>query len=161
MTRIYVLITALALGGVACAHQPRSYSFAVNQPKEAIDVLVKTLASNGLSKVDVDRDKGTVTTRWFDTGYKFRELSETDDGPNREYSTDVFLRYRISVGQQAGRQTVTLQTDVQRCSPLDAVITPTGVEGSCVPMSVLLPSHQKQSDALGAKLQSALNGDAG
>lgn len=160
MNRTHFLITSLALtlAGVGCAHQPRPYSFTVGERKEAIDVVVKTLASNGLSNVDVDRSNGIVTTRWFDTGYRFREISEVDNGPLREYPTNVFLRYRVSVGQQAGQQTVTLQTDAQRCSPVDAIVTSKGVEGSCVPMSVLMPSHQKEADELGAKLRAALSG---
>jgi hypothetical protein len=58
-----------------------------------------------------------------------------------------------------GQQTLVLDTDVQRCSPTDSVITSKGVEGSCLPMTVMFPTQQKQVADLGSKLKLALAGD--
>jgi hypothetical protein len=161
MKRVYPIAIAVALSSFACAHPPKSYSFALEQPREAIDVVVKTFASNGLKDVAVDRSKGTITTRWFDTGYRFREIGDVDNGPHREYYTDVFLRYRVLLASVNGQETVTLATDVQRCSPIDSLITATGVDGSCLPMRALFPTQQKQVDELGSKLKLALEGPKG
>jgi hypothetical protein len=97
-------------------------------------------------------------TRWFDTGYRFREVNAIDNGPYAEYYTDVFLRYRISLMKKDGQQTVVLETDVQRCAPTDSVVTSRGVDGTCLPMSVVFPTQQKQVDDLGSKLKLALAG---
>ena len=159
MNRIYPIAIAVALSSLACAHAPKAYTFAYEQPKYAVDAVVKTLAANGFKDVVVDPAKNTVMTRWFDTGYRFREISEIDNGPYSEYYTDVFLRYRISLMNQNGQQTLVLDTDVQRCSPTDSVITSKGVDGSCLPMSVMFPTQQKQVDDLGSKLKLALAGN--
>jgi hypothetical protein len=101
-TRHYVGTLRPALSSVTCAHAPKPYTFAYEQPRNAVDVVVKTLAANGFKDVAVDPAKNTVMTRWFDTGYRFREVNEIDNGPYREYYTDVFLRYRISLMKKGG-----------------------------------------------------------
>ena len=159
MNRIYPIAIAVALSSVACAHAPQPYTFAYEKPKNAVDLVVKALAANGFNDVAVDPAKNTVMTRWFDTGYRFREINEIDNGPHREYDTDVFLRYRISLMNKNGQQTLVLDADVQRCSPTDSVITSKGVEGSCLPMTVMFPTQQKQVADLGSKLKLALAGD--
>ena len=159
MKRIYPVAILVALSSVACAHTPKPYTFAYEQPKNAVDVVVKTLAANGFKDVAVDPANNTVMTRWFDTGYRFREVNAIDNGPYAEYYTDVFLRYRISLMKKDGQQTVVLETDVQRCAPTDSVITPRGVDGTCLPMSVVFPTQQKQVDDLGSKLKLALAGN--
>jgi hypothetical protein len=53
---------------------------------------------------------------------------------------------------------VTLETDVQRCSPTDTVITANGLDGTCLPMSEVFPTQQKQVEDLGSKLKLALAG---
>ena len=158
MKCIYPIAIAVALTGVACAHSPKPYTFTLEQPSNPVDVVVHTLAANGFKEVAVDPAKSTVTTRWFDTGYRFREIGEIDNGPYREYYTDVFLRYRISLMNNNGQQTLVLDTDVQRCSPTDSVITSKGVVGSCLPMTGMFPAQQKQVDDLGSKLKRALAG---
>jgi len=149
---------AVALSSVGCAHAPKPYTITLEQPRKVLDVVVKTLADNGFKDVAVDSSKKTITTRWFDTGYRFREIGDIDNGPKREYYTDVFLRYRISLMDKQGQQTLTVETDVQRCSPTDSVITGSGVVGSCLPMGVVFPTQQKQVDDLGSKLRVALAG---
>ena len=158
MNRIYPVAIVVALSSVACAHTPKPYTFAYEQPKNAVDVVVKTLAANGFKDVAVDPANNTVMTRWFDTGYRFREVNAIDNGPYAEYYTDIFLRYRISIMANDGQQRVVLETDVQRCAPTDSVITSRGVDGTCLPMSVVFPTQQKQVDDLGSKLKLALAG---
>jgi hypothetical protein len=158
MKRIYPIAILVALTGVACAHSPKPYTFTLEQPSPPLDAVVKTLAANGFKQVAVDAAKSTITTRWFDTGYRFREISDVDNGPKREYYTDIFLRYRISLLNENGHEKVTLETDVQRCSPTDSVITSQGVSGSCLPMTIVFPTQQKEVDDLGSKLKLALAG---
>ena len=158
MKRIYPVAIAVALTGIACAHSPKPYSFTLEQPRNAVDVVVQTLAANGFKDVTVDPAKNTVTTRWFDTGYRFRATSEINNGPTRKYYTDVFLRYRISLMNENGHEKVTLETDVQRCAPMDSVIASQGVDGSCLPMAVVFPTQQKEVDELGSKLKLAMVG---
>jgi hypothetical protein len=161
MKPIYPFAIALVLAGSACAHRPQSDSFTVAQSRNAVDVLLQTLAANGLKAVTVDRAHGTITTQWFDAGYRFRATNAINDGPTRKYDTDIFLRYRVSLVSQNGQQTVRLDTDVQRCSPSDSVITSKGVVGTCLPLGVLFPTQQKQADELGTKLKVALVGETG
>ena len=158
MKRIYPIAIVVALTGAACAHSPKPYTFTLEQPRNPVRVVVQTLAANGFKDVAVDPVKNTVTTRWFDTGYRFREISDIDNGPKREYYTDVFLRYRISLMNENGHGKVTLETDVQRCAPTDSVVTSYGVDGSCLPMTVVFPTQQREVDQLGSKLKLALAG---
>jgi len=158
MKRIYPIAIAAALLGLACAHSPTPYTFTLEQPRNAVDVVVQTLAANGFKEVAVDPAQGTVTTRWFDTGYRFRATNQINNGPTRRYYTDVFLRYRISLLNENGRGRVTLETDAQRCSPTDTVATANGAEGTCLPMSEVFPTQQKQVEDLGSKLKLALAG---
>jgi len=146
-----------ALGIAACAHAPQPYVFSSEQGGGDIDVVVKTLRDNGLVPARIDRKLGTVTTYWFDTGYHFRE---SDILETIQYPTNVYLRYRIGLSRDNGKETVVVDTDVQRCAPLDSNITSTGVTGTCYPMTVLFPTQQKQADALGEKLREALRGTA-
>ena len=158
MKRIYPIAIAVALSSIACAHSPEPYSFALQQPRNALNLVVQTLVANGFKDVAVDTAKNTVTTGWFDTGYRFRATSDINNGPTRKYYTDVFLRYRISVMKENGNEKVTLETDAQRCAPADSVITSKDVEGTCLPMTVVFPTQQKQVDDLGSKLKLALAG---
>jgi hypothetical protein len=153
MKSIHWLAVILALGGSACAHDPAPYQFSIGQTKNPIDVMVRTLAANGLKAEVVDRAGGDIVTRWFDTGYRFREI---DDFRPETYYTDIFLRYHVHLATVNGQQQVTLSADVQRCAPTDSIITSRGVEGSCQALSKIFPTQQKQEDELGAKLKLAL-----
>jgi hypothetical protein len=139
----------------ACAHSPQPYVFAANDNGRDVDLVVRTLQSNGLQTAEIDRKQGTVTTYWFDTGYRFRE---TDILNPNQYPTNIFLRYRVSLKHESGKSTVVLDTEVQRCAPLDVTVTASGVRGSCEPMTQIFPAQQKQVDALGEKLREALAG---
>jgi hypothetical protein len=152
-TAIATVLLTLGLG--ACAHAPQPYSFTVGQTGNDIDVVVHTLEANGLKPAQVDRQHATVTTLWFDTGYPFREI---DDFEHLHYYTDVFLRYHVSLKREGGKDTVVLAADVQRCAPEDSYVTAAGVTGSCQPMTILFPTQQKQMEALGDKLRTALAG---
>lgn len=147
----------LSLALAACAHSPKPYSFATEQAGNDVDVVVRTLQSNGLQMAEVDQKQGTITTYWFDTGYRFRETDVLDP---IQYPTNIFLRYRVSLKHDSGKESVVLDTEVQRCAPLDVTVTASGVRGSCEPMTGLFPAQQKQVDALGEKLKAALRGSA-
>jgi hypothetical protein len=144
-----------AVGLAACAHAPKPYTFVANPTGQDVDVVVQTLQASGLKPAAIDRNQGMVTTYWFDTGYQFRE---TDIRDSVQYPTNIFLRYRISLKRDGGKETVVLDTDVQRCAPLDVTVTAPGVTGSCEPMTSLFPTQQKQAEALGEKLRQALHG---
>jgi hypothetical protein len=149
-----VFALALPLGAAACAHAPEHYAFSSQETGNDLDVVVRTLQANGLAPAAIDRRLGTVTTYWFDTGYPFRQ---TDVAKSVQYPTNIFLRYRVSVSHGHGKETVILDTDVQRCAPLDVTVTASGVTGSCEPMTVLFPPQQKQAEALGEKLRQAMD----
>jgi hypothetical protein len=153
MKSIHWTVLALILGGTACAHAPEPYQFSVNQRKDPVDVVVRTLIANGFKPDVVDRKSGDIVTRWFDTGYRFRA---SDVSQTVQYDTDIYLRYRVRLAPVHGQEQVTLTADVQRCAPADSIITSKGVEGTCEPLSKVFPTQQKQADALGAKLKSAL-----
>jgi hypothetical protein len=156
MKRIYPIAIAVALSVVACAQTPKPYTFTLEQLQNPVNVVVQTLAANGFKEVAVDAAMGTITTQWFDTGYRFRATSDINNGPTRKYYTDVYLRYRISLADKNGQQTVTLETDVQRCSPSDSLISSKGVEGTCLPMTDVFPAQQNHVDELGTKLKLAM-----
>lgn len=148
-----------ALSGVlaSCAHATKDQSFSVSPeatPSQAIDRVLETLAHKRLAAGTVDRSKGTVTTRWFDTGYRFREI---DDDRPVDYYTDVFLRHRISLVRSGGKLDVTVSTDVQRCAPLDAVITATEVQGTCRRMDAVFPTQQRNIDRFVEDLRKAIS----
>lgn len=155
MKTYQLAIATFMLGSIACAHPPRPYRFSMADHRDDLDAVVQTLQKNGLEADIVDRQHRTVTTRWKDTGYRFREV---DDGRDLERETDIFLRYRVSLASSATGATVTLEGDVQRCSPLDAVVVTDAVRGVCEPMTVLPPSQQEQLDQLGANLRATLAG---
>jgi hypothetical protein len=148
----------LALSGtLSCAHAAKDQTFSVApeaSPSQAIDRVLETLAHERLAAGTVDRSKGTVVTRWFDTGYRFREI---DDDRPVDYYTDIFLRHRISVVPTGGKLDVTVSTDVQRCAPLDAVITATDVQGTCRPMTTVFPTQQNAIDRFVEDLRKAVS----
>jgi len=151
-----LMFLVLGLAETACAHAPQAYSFTIDRPQGDLDTVARILTQNGLAPTSVDRQGGIITTRWVDTGYRFRESNEIDDGPYREYETNVFLRYRVSIQGTNGKDIIVLETDVQRCSAIDSVITAEGVSGTCRPMSVLFPAQQEQTAQLGEKLRLGL-----
>ena len=104
-----------------CAHAPQSYTFAASGPRDgAINAVAVTLKKQGIEPGVIDYRAGTITSRWFDTGYRFREI---DDNRPLNYYTDIFLRHHILVSESSGTLNVAVKTDIQRCAPLDAVIT--------------------------------------
>ena len=155
MKAAYLSPALLAVAFAACAHEPKPYAFSAQPSANDLDVVVRTLQANGLKAAQIDRKLGTVTTYWFDTGYHFRE---TDILNPIQYPTNIFLRYRVSVSNDSGKQKVVLDTDVQRCAPLDVTVTASGVTGSCEAMTSLFPTQQKQAEAMGEKLRQALHG---
>jgi hypothetical protein len=148
-----IIIVTLGLG--ACAHAPEPYSFTAAQAPNDLDVLAHTLQSNGYKLAGVDAAQGTITTYWFDTGYRFREADDFANQDRDQY-TDIFLRYRVSVRRNGGQDKVVVATDVQRCSPLDSTVTAAGVSGTCLPLDKVFPTQQRQANALGDKLRQAL-----
>jgi hypothetical protein len=155
MKTLYTTALVLSLGAAACAHAPEPYHFTATPAPNDLDVIARTLEANGQKIAQLDRALGTITTYWFDTGYRFRDA---DDFANhdRDLYTDIFLRYHVSVRHDGGQDTVVVATDVQRCSPLDAYVTATGVSGTCQPLDKVFPSQQQQVNALGEKLRQAL-----
>ncbi len=157
MKAVHVSPILLSLGFVACAHAAKPYTFSSEHAANGIDVVVKTLQENGLRPAQIDRQQGVVTTYWFDTGYPF---GETEVMESVQYPTDVFLRYRISVTRQDGKDTVVLTPEAQRCAPLDVTVTAEGISGSCSPMPQLFPTQQEQVNTFGEKLRQAMGGAA-
>jgi hypothetical protein len=151
----FAAVVILALGLGACAHAPQPYSFTAAPTPNDLDVLARALEANGYQLASVDSAHATLTTYWFDTGYRFREV---DDFANhdRDLYTDIFLRYRVSVERNGGQDNVVVATDVQRCSPLDAQVTAAGVTGTCQRLDKVFPTQQHQVNALGDKLRQAL-----
>ncbi len=150
-----IAFIALTLGLGACAHAPQPYSFTAAQTPNDLDVLARTLESNGYKLASVDRAQSTITTYWFDTGYHFREVDSFADR-DRDLSTDIFLRYRVTIQRNGNQDNVVVATDVQRCSPQDSYVTAAGVTGTCQPLDKVFPSQQDQANALGDKLRQAL-----
>ena len=157
MRSIYPTVFVLAFGAMACAHKPKPYSFTTEQASDDVDLVVHTLVASGLQPATIDRKGGAVTTRWFDTGYRFRE---NDINSSIDQYTDIFLRHRITIERSSGKDSIRLETDVQRCSPTDSLVTATEVHGTCMPLAVLFPTQQKQIDQLGERLRRALAGSA-
>lgn len=155
MKAIAAAIGIVTLGAVGCAHGPEPYRFTAKPLANDLDVVVQTIKQSGLEPARIDRANDTVTTLWFDTGYRFREI---DDFRNVDYPTDVYLRYRVSIERQGGEENVVLHPDVQRCAPTDSYVTAAGVVGSCQPMDRLFPAQQRQVDELGNRLRAALAG---
>jgi hypothetical protein len=155
MKRTQLAMLTLGLGFAACAHAPKPYSFTAEQATNDVDVVVRTLVANGMKVTEVDRKAGKITTQWFDTGYKFRDSNDYSDD---SYQTDIFLRYQVRIEPAGGKENIVLNTDVQRCAPADSVVTSTGVQGTCLPMSVVFPTQQKQAEELGERLRVALAG---
>jgi hypothetical protein len=156
MHPIHLTVLAIATAAAAgCAHAPQPFSFTAAQAPNDVDLVVRTLVANGLQPAAVDRASGTVTTRWFDTGYRFRTNYR---GDSVAQYTDIYLRHKVSIRHANGKDTIVLDTDVQRCSPTDSLVTATGVRGTCLPLAVLFPTQQKQIDQLGERLRLALAG---
>ena len=150
-----ICITSLTAALCGCAHAPQSYTFTASGPRDgAINAVAATLKKQGIEPGVIDYRAGTITSRWFDTGYRFREI---DDNRPLNYYTDIFLRHHILVSESSGTLNVAVKTDVQRCAPLDAVITATEVEGSCQPMDFLFPTQQREIERLGKQLQEAVS----
>jgi hypothetical protein len=150
-----VLTASFVAALAGCGHGPQAYAFTAIAPRsQAIDAVAMTLKKHGLNPEIIDHQRGTVTTAWFDSGYRFRE---TDDNRPLNFYTDIFLRHRVSVVDAHGILNMALKTDVQRCAPLDALVTATEVQGSCQPMDFLFPTQRREIEKLGKQLQEAVS----
>ena len=95
-----ICTTSLMVALCGCAHAPQSYTFTASGPHDgAMNAVAATLKKQGIEPGVIDYRAGTITSRWFDTGYRFREI---DDNRPLNFYTDIFLRHHISVSESSG-----------------------------------------------------------
>ena len=95
-----ICTTSLMVALCGCAHAPQSYTFTASGSRDgAINAVAATLKKQGIEPGLIDYRAGTITSRWFDTGYRFREI---DNNRPLNFYTDIFLRHHISVSESSG-----------------------------------------------------------
>lgn len=146
MTRLVLSVGILAALG-ACAQAQRPVTFKSHQPAEqALDTLVRTLAEEGQSVERVDHKAGVVETQWQDTGFLYGQVQN---------QTASLVRRYVAVVAPSG--SVTLRVDVKRCAQGGFTIGSTDVRGACEAFDGVVTKQQEELDALGARLQGALD----
>lgn len=151
------LLTARSLLGVAfsvglwgCAEPQRPYQFTTPQmAREPIEALAAALTQAGHGPIVVDPKTGTVTTRWVDTG--------VHSGLLQEQEATVVLRYSATITRGAFGNEVTVAANAKRCAVHNFTLTEIDVQGTCAPMTRLLPQHQEELYRLGQRVQQAMS----
>jgi len=145
---------ALWLGLVlvaACAEVQLPVRFALAPAQAgpaAVDNLVRALAASGITPATVDRQTGIVQTEWQDTNFMYGQV--------QDQTATIVRRYTITLAPAGSGLEVLVRMDTQRCAQGTFSSGPNGFHGTCVQMDGVVAQHQKDLNALGAKLKQAL-----
>jgi len=118
----------------------------------ALDTVSRTLAAEGQTPAATDRAANIVTTEWKDTGFRY--------GMIQGVSATILRRYTVTLAPAGEGSNVTVRIDAKRCQQGGFTIGGTDVRGLCEEQTDLPGSMQKELDALGAKMRTALGAPA-
>lgn len=146
----WILFAALA--GAGCAHAPRPYVFTsdARPADQVVSTLAQALTRQGHQVAEMDARHGQLVTLWEDTHYRFRETDDLED------ETSVFVRYHVQL-DPVDRH-VSVVAEAQRCVPYRAIVTPNGMQSTCVKMDRIFTTQQRAVDQLGQALAASLAG---
>ena len=154
--KLHSLFLVLSLAGCAAAQVPVHFTLDAAKP-DPIDVVVRTLATEGLTAGPLNREAGTLQTVWQDTGFGYGFVDvRGPDGQMQSVGATIVRRYTIVlVPKQAGVE-VTVRADLQKCASgtLDAS---GGLGQGCQRLDDMVPKHQDELNALGHELEAALH----
>jgi hypothetical protein len=140
----------------SCAHGRSSNTFKTSRPSdEALDLLSRGLTDTGYRVSHIDRQAGTVTTYWRDTGRPAPALV-----PGNLPAT-VFVRYtaRWLPDYQDGHR-VELRGERQRCAAGANAVTSDEVLGVCAALADGAAEGKASTDALAEHLSRVLTAPA-
>jgi hypothetical protein len=133
----------------ACGAPQKPVTFVTSAKAEtAVDTVSRTLAAEGQTPANVDRQLGIVQTEWKDTGFLYGQVQ----GVN----ATIVRRYTVTLAPSAAGANVTLRVDAKRCPQGGYTVGGTEIRGTCEDAPAIPESMQTDLDALGAKIRSAL-----
>jgi hypothetical protein len=145
------MFLALALGLLAggCGSAQRPVSFVTSAKSDgALDTVSRTLAAEGHTPANVDRQANIVQTEWKDTGYLYGQVQNT--------TATIVRRFTVTIAPANEGANVTVRIDGKRCPQGGYTVGSTEVRGTCEELTMIPGKFQEELDALGRKLQQAL-----
>jgi hypothetical protein len=145
MRRFLLLILVLA----GCTTPQRPFQFTLPPTSDdPVDLVAMALSGNGFTPASVERETGSISTRWEDTGTAGDQLKGAP--------ATIVRRFTIVVLKGAAGLSVSLRADAQRCQKGTFTIGRHDVEGTCEPLAGAVGTLQEEVDRMGASLQRAL-----
>ena len=144
--RAFLLLICI-LGG--CATPQRPYQFTVPPTSEdPVELVSLAMSGNGFTPASVERETGSVSTRWEDTGTSVDQL--------KGVPATLVRRFTVVVLKGSAGLSVSLRADAQRCQKGAFTIGRHDVEGTCEPVVGVVASLQEEVDRMGTSLQRAM-----
>lgn len=144
-----LLVSSVALLASACVAQQRPVVFTTSAKVDTgVDSVSRALAADGQAPALVDRNANIVQTEWKDTGFLYGQVQ----GVN----ASIIRRYTVTLAPAADGASVTVRMDLKRCQQGGYSVGATDIRGACEEITLVPESMQKDLDALGDKVRSAL-----
>lgn len=149
MRKATLLFAALGTLAMACGAPQKPVTFVSSATIESgVDVVSRTLATNGFSSPQVDRQAGIVSTEWKNTGFGYGQIQGAP--------ATIVRRFIVVIAPAAQGSNVTVRIDAKRCTQLGFAIEGAEVRGQCEEVPMIPEQMQNEVDALGSKVQQAL-----
>ncbi|MBI5545474.1 MAG: hypothetical protein HY901_16430 [Deltaproteobacteria bacterium] len=158
MPRI-VLLALVAFAACHPAQVRRPVQFLAPAQQDPIAALTRALVVGGQSVAHADPQTGILQTRWENTGFLYGFIDVQKPFP-RSVGAQIWRRYSVVLAPREGELDVTVRADTQRCAEGAQTADGIAIDGVCTTLFTegLVPQHQKQLDALGLELRTALGG---
>jgi hypothetical protein len=114
----------------------------------ALDTVSRTLAAEGQTPVNVDRELGIVQTEWKDTGFLYGQVQ----GVN----ATIVRRYTVTLTPAPAGANITVRVDAKRCPQGGYTIGGTEIRGTCEEAGAIPGKMQTELDTLATKIRGAL-----
>lgn len=151
-TLLLELALALGVSVLGCGSPQKPVMFITSANADgAIDTVSRTLAAQGHTPANVDRQSNITQTEWKDTGFLFGQVQNT--------SATVVRRYTVTVAPASEGANVKVRMDGKRSPQGGDTVGSTEVRGTCEELSLIPDRFQEQLDSLGRKLKQALGTD--
>jgi hypothetical protein len=146
------LILSVAFLTTACAHSARPVRFTESVSATAAKDVIARAVLGAVRLPEADRQQGTITTPWADTGDRF-PAPDSDNAIAVDRQTIVVRRYHIRVAPQDGATSVQINVEAKRCEP-GFEVAGENILGRCEDLTRIFPKLQRDLDDLGARLRS-------
>lgn len=149
MRNLSIAFFGFSVLAIACGAPQKPATFVTSAKLEGgLDVVSRTLASEGHGTPRIDRQAGIVHGEWKDTGFLYGQVGPTP--------ASIVRRFTVILAPTANGSNVTVRIDTKRCAQGSTVIEYGEVRGLCEDLAEIPAQFQQDVDYLGSKVQAAL-----